>query len=167
MELRNALYDIGVNSHVMSEATPTEGISHSICSIADANFKRRVVACLGFDSKSFNHIDSENSVRYCGIGQNGLVLQPEGTVLTCPALAAFPVGNIHQQSLASIWCSSPELLEIRNKTLSDFPFCSICTESAKCGGGCRAKAYHYYGSLWYPDPISCIQHGVELRIKST
>lgn len=98
--------------------------------------------------------------RYCGIGRSGLVLQPNGDAITCPALPNHIVGNVNFNTLKEIWLNSVLLNEIREKNLNDFKFCSKCMVKADCGGSCRAKAYHYSGDIWGRDPIACIQYGM-------
>lgn len=42
--------------------------------------------------------------------------------------------------------------------------CRACSELARCGGGCRARAKYYHGDINAPDPYCCAFHARKLLI---
>ena len=145
--LLKSLNKAGIKSHIISEATPVNGKPHSLKHIQDSKFKKEIINCLGGRTCQSINADKNVDPRFCSIGSAGLVITPDGKVITCPALMEFPVGDIRYQKLKDIWCLSKRLSEIREKTLSEFTYCKECPARFDCGGGCRAKAYHYHGDL--------------------
>lgn len=139
------------------------GKPHSLDNIRDENFQENILSCLGVRTYNLSDQNDKVDTRSCGIGRSGLVIQTDGKLVTCPALMDFVVGDVNHQDLKDIWCFSQALQNIRQKKLSEFTVCGQCPARYSCGGGCRAKAYHYYGDLWYNDPISCIQYGVSFN----
>lgn len=53
--------------------------------------------------------------KHCGAGSSGLTVDPYGNVYPCVQWRR-PLGNLHHQSLSSIWTTSPELTKIRELT---------------------------------------------------
>ena len=62
------------------------------------------------------------------------------------------IGNIRKQSLKDIWKNHPLLKKMRDR--DRFRGCGKCEYRYICGG-CRARAYGYYGDVAGPDP-GCI-----------
>uniref|UniRef100_A0A7C4BE83 Radical SAM protein n=1 Tax=Ignisphaera aggregans TaxID=334771 RepID=A0A7C4BE83_9CREN len=88
----------------------------------------------------------------CGAGRIYAAILPDGTVTPCVFLP-IPVGNIREKPFEEIWSKSLLLNAFRNKenlkgSCSKCPFRNIC-------GGCRARAYSYFGDPLEADP-SCI-----------
>lgn len=160
-ELKNRLKELGITKHFISEATPAGNCSNLKDEITKKAFQKKIIACLG-DIKPFKESIKLNDGgnRFCGIGRSGLVILPNGEVITCPALSSLNVGNVNFESLEEIWVNSESLKMIREKELNEFKHCRECNVRSDCGGACRAKAYHYEGDLWGRDPIACIQYGV-------
>lgn len=86
----------------------------------------------------------------CGAGRLYCALEPNGDVEPC-VFIPIKIGNIRERSLREIWNNSEVLDEIRNR--DGFEGCSDCDYKYICGG-CRARAYAYFGDLKGPDP-SC------------
>ena len=61
------------------------------------------------------------------------------------------IGNLREKNILEIWRDSPLLAEIRDR--DSFESCGSCEHKYICGG-CRARAYGYFGDLRAPDP-SC------------
>jgi len=86
----------------------------------------------------------------CGAGTLYCALEPNGDVEPC-VFIPITIGNIKDQPLGWIWRNSEVLEKIRNR--DEFEGCGDCEYKYICGG-CRARAYAYYGDLQGPDP-SC------------
>ena len=85
----------------------------------------------------------------CGCGRVYCAIQPNGVVTPC-VFMPVPVGDLRQQSLAEIWELSSVLQELRNREDLE-PHCGVCSYRTVCGG-CRARAYAYFGDYKAPDP---------------
>jgi radical SAM protein with 4Fe4S-binding SPASM domain len=93
----------------------------------------------------------------CGAGFTFCCVLWNGDVVPCLLTRDMIFGNIRDQPLSEIWGSSPSLKAFRsafedpqNDALTP---CNSCRYKDFCGKGCRAQAYHTYGSFTYPDPI--------------
>lgn len=86
----------------------------------------------------------------CGAGRLYCGLEPNGDVEPC-VFIPITIGNLKNQSLKEIWGNSEVLKKIRDR--DSFKGCEDCEYKYICGG-CRARAYGYYGDLQAPDP-SC------------
>jgi len=65
------------------------------------------------------------------------------------------VGNVREQPFMDIWHTSPVLAELRDRErLAEG--CGSCENRYICGG-CRARAWAYFGDLTAPDP-GCIHN---------
>ena len=72
----------------------------------------------------------------CGIGQ------------TVPELR---MGNIHRDSVSSVWSNSPILKDLRQSLPSKLKgICHDCIFKFQCLGGCRANAYALAGDFYAP-----------------
>jgi radical SAM protein with 4Fe4S-binding SPASM domain len=60
------------------------------------------------------------------------------------------IGNIREKSLMEIWTRNPVLLKLRNRE-NIRGWCGLCSIRDICGG-CRARAYTYFGDLFGSDP---------------
>jgi len=92
----------------------------------------------------------------CYMAWCGCHITAEGGVSACPELP--PVANIATDSLKAILSKYPfnALREIENKI--DEP-CYSCRFLHKCLGGCRAKAFYKYESLFAQDPLCPLSSG--------
>lgn len=85
----------------------------------------------------------------CGAGRLYIALEPNGDVKPCVFIPII-VGNLRRQSLKEIWLNSPILKKIREREKFK-EGCKGCLYRDVCGG-CRARAYGYFGDLQGPDP---------------
>ncbi len=90
----------------------------------------------------------------CGAGRFYFAIKPNGDIQPC---VFFPVrlGNIKTSDLEEMWRTNKILLELRDKDLLKGS-CGICQFRHNCGG-CRARAYAYFGDHLAPDP-GCINN---------
>lgn len=90
----------------------------------------------------------------CGVGRAYCAIQPNGIVTPCVYMPIV-VGNLKKQSFKEIWTTSPVLEELRSR--EDLKgHCGVCEYRSACGG-CRARAYAYFGDYKAPDP-GCINN---------
>ncbi len=85
----------------------------------------------------------------CGCGRLYWALQPNGDLTPC---VFFPItlGNIRRDSFLDVWLNSPVLEKARNRE-EYAEKCKSCSSRSICGG-CRARAYAYYGDVAEADP---------------
>ena len=90
----------------------------------------------------------------CGVGRAYCAIQPDGIVTPCVYMPIV-VGDLKKQSFKEIWTTSKVLEELRSREdLKEH--CGICEYRSACGG-CRARAYAYFGDYKAPDP-GCINN---------
>lgn len=90
----------------------------------------------------------------CGAGRAYCSIQPDGIVTPCVYMP-MPVGDLKKQSFKEIWTTSPVLEELRSR--EDLKgHCGVCEYRSACGG-CRARAYAYFGDYKAPDP-GCVNN---------
>lgn len=89
----------------------------------------------------------------CGCGRLYAALEPNGDVFSCVFLPV-KIGNIRDEKLRDIWDKSEVLKKLRDR--NSFKGCGTCPSRYICGG-CRARAYGYFGDLQGPDP-GCINN---------
>ena len=87
----------------------------------------------------------------CGAGRLYTALEPNGDIYPC-VFIPIKIGNIRQERLKNVWKKSPILKKLRDR--ESFKGCGSCKYRNICGG-CRARAYGYFGDLQGPDP-GCI-----------
>ena len=96
----------------------------------------------------------------CGAGRLYCAIQPNGLVTPC-VFMPIVVGDLRKRSLREIWLNSKVMNDLRDREKLEGR-CSHCEYKYICGG-CRARAYAYYGDYLAPDP-GCIR---ELEEPST
>ena len=85
----------------------------------------------------------------CGAGRMYAGIEDTGDVTPCVFLP-IKVGNIRTRTFSQIWRESPVMNALRDRSnLSGY--CADCAFKSDCGG-CRARAYGYYGDINGPDP---------------
>jgi radical SAM protein with 4Fe4S-binding SPASM domain len=89
----------------------------------------------------------------CGAGRLYCGLEPNGDITPC-VFMPIKIGNIRKDRLRDIWHSSELLWKLRVR--EGLKSCGICEYRYVCGG-CRARAYGYYGDVQAPDP-GCIHN---------
>lgn len=85
----------------------------------------------------------------CGAGRLYASIEDNGDVGPCVFLP-IKVGNVRERKFKDIWENSPLLQELRNRDLYQ-ENCKSCIFRNPCGG-CRARAYGYFGNHLGPDP---------------
>ena len=90
----------------------------------------------------------------CGAGRSYFALEPDGTIYPCVFLP-LKIGNILTDDLEHLWKNNPHLRAMRNKDNLKGE-CGKCEFRYVCGG-CRARAYGYFGDYLAPDP-GCIKN---------
>ena len=90
----------------------------------------------------------------CGAGRFYCAIRPQGNIEPC---VFFPltVGNIKNDDFEELWSNNKIFKDLRNKDLLK-PNCGKCDYRYYCGG-CRARAYNYFGDYMAPDP-GCINN---------
>ncbi len=98
-----------------------------------------------------------NFIGGCGAGRFYLAMEPNGDIYPCvffPRDREVYLGNILRDDLSDIWESNEILWKLRNKDI--IKSCGACRFRHICGG-CRARAYNYFGDVLAPDP-GCIMN---------
>ena len=67
------------------------------------------------------------------------------------------LGNVIKDGFQNVWDNNEVLLILRDRDKSDYA-CFSCCYRYICGG-CRARAYAYYGDIKAPDPGCILQKG--------
>lgn len=89
----------------------------------------------------------------CNIGQNALVLGPDGMVYPCVQVRT-PVGNVRMQSLKTIWEDASAWGEWRGLTLDTLPVCRTCELVHVCVR-CHGLAWLEDGDVRAPATANC------------
>jgi radical SAM protein with 4Fe4S-binding SPASM domain len=98
----------------------------------------------------------------CGAGRIYAAILPDGTVTPCVFLP-IPVGSIRKKPFEEIWSKNSLLNALRNKENLK-GFCSKCPYRNICGG-CRARAYGYFGDPLEADPGCIFNYKAWKRLK--
>jgi len=85
----------------------------------------------------------------CGAGRIYCSIEYNGDVQPCVFLPV-KVGNVLKDGFLNIWHNSPLLMALRDRDRRDYA-CHDCPYKYVCGG-CRARAYAYFGDPLGPDP---------------
>lgn len=85
----------------------------------------------------------------CGAGRAYCAVQPDGVVTPC-VFMPIPCGNLLQEPFQQIWNQSPVMVQLRDRNRYQ-ENCGSCVYRRVCGG-CRARAYAYFGDYLGPDP---------------
>ncbi|MEM0482261.1 MAG: radical SAM protein [Nitrososphaerota archaeon] len=85
----------------------------------------------------------------CGAGRVYAALSPEGDVQPC-VFMPIKLGNLRRERFEDIWLHSPILNELRDRENLKGG-CGACRYKYVCGG-CRARAYGYFGDYLMHDP---------------
>lgn len=88
----------------------------------------------------------------CGAGRFYVAMNANGDITPC---VFFPLvlGNIMKDDPEQLWIHLRELRELRDRACLS-GHCGVCEYKYVCGG-CRARAYGYFGDYTRPDP-GCI-----------
>lgn len=85
----------------------------------------------------------------CSAGITVISIRPNGDVKPCD-LMPITIGNIRKQSFKDIWLRNDCLRRLRNRK-NIKGWCASCPFLINCGG-CRSRAYVYFGDLFESDP---------------
>ena len=99
----------------------------------------------------------------CGAGRFYMSMRPNGDLQPCVFLPV-KVGNILKDDFEELWLHNKVLNELRNKDL--IKECNTCPYRYHCGG-CRARAYGYFGDYLAPDPgCVLVKHSYEELVRA-
>lgn len=84
----------------------------------------------------------------CGAGRLYCGIRPNGDITPC-VFIPIVVGN-YRESFIKVWQENRVLEALRDRDSTNYG-CSKCEYRCICGG-CRARAYGYYGDLYEIDP---------------
>jgi len=90
----------------------------------------------------------------CGAGRLYCSIEPDGDVQPCVFLPVT-VGNVREKPFLDIWHGAQVLEGLRDRS-SLSGHCAVCENKLVCGG-CRARAWAYFGDVNAPDP-GCINN---------
>ncbi len=98
----------------------------------------------------------------CGAGRIYCAIESNGDVLPC-VFMPIKVGNIREKPFLEIWRTSQVLRDLRDRSRLK-GYCGECEYRYVCGG-CRARAYGYFGDYDMPDPgcINNIEYWKQLK----
>ncbi|MGP3667052.1 MAG: radical SAM protein [Candidatus Bathyarchaeota archaeon] len=99
-------------------------------------------------------VDLSEFIGGCGAGRFYCAIEHDGSITPC---VFFPlkVGEILKDNFEEIWEKNKVFQELRNREVLK-PNCGVCKFKYVCGG-CRARAYGYFGDYLAPDP-GCIRN---------
>ncbi|HTY91577.1 MAG TPA: radical SAM protein [Methanocella sp.] len=90
----------------------------------------------------------------CAAGRFYCCVRPNGDINPC-VFIPIKVGNVRENKLLDTWHNSPVLDTLRDRDQVK-GHCATCENKYICGG-CRARAYAYFGDLTAADP-GCINN---------
>lgn len=106
---------------------------------------------------------SETSTdKHCGAGSGGLAVDPYGNVYPCVQWRRR-VGNLHEQSIRSIWNGSPDLIEIRRLTVAVKQHIGGYGDAGRSIGFCPGLAVQQAGSPLHLYPAARLRLELHAR----
>lgn len=94
----------------------------------------------------------------CGAGRLYCGIEPNGDITPC-VFIPIVVGNV-KDGFLKVWQQSEVLEMLRDRDSAEYA-CSDCNYKYICGG-CRARAYGYYGNLLAHDPGCHIKDEIKI-----
>ncbi|RLG01440.1 hypothetical protein DRN58_01775 [Thermococci archaeon] len=110
---------------------------------------------LGIDGLLDTVFDVEelNGREMCSAGRSTCAVSPKGDIYPCQLFMDFSemcAGNIKVQSIIEIWENSLIFEKFRKLSAKNIKKCASCECLTSCAGGCRARAYAQFKSLYAP-----------------
>ncbi|MGA1790289.1 MAG: radical SAM protein [bacterium] len=99
-----------------------------------------------------------NRISSCGGSIKECSIRPDGEVIPCDRLWDYPVGNVREATLQSIWLDSDGFRHFRRRytrTMDSFNECKGCRYITMCKGGCPAIPFNMGKGIEGWDPESC------------
>ncbi len=137
-----------------------QGSNISLLSTAP-QFARIALQCEGsIIPTHFYNVETGNRLRElaefiggCGAGRFYFAIRANGDIQPC---VFFPlkVGNVREDDLEDLWLHNHVFEDLRDKNIIEG--CGSCIYRYVCGG-CRARAYNYFGDYLKPDP-GCVRN---------
>lgn len=92
----------------------------------------------------------------CGAGRFYISMRANGDIQPCVffPLKIANIRDLNDRDLGKLWLHNPIFEDLRNKDIIES--CGTCGYRYFCGG-CRARAYNYFGDYLKPDP-GCINN---------
>ncbi len=91
----------------------------------------------------------------CLAGTGYCIISPGGEVQPC-AYLNIPVGSVRETPFSRIWEDNPVFKRLRTEAYTGA--CGACDYRGICGG-CRARAYYYYGDYMAEEPWCLYRKG--------
>ncbi len=85
----------------------------------------------------------------CGAGRIYCSIEHNGDIQPC-VFMPIKVGNVLKDGFVNVWKNSDVFNALRDRDAKNYA-CHSCAFRYVCGG-CRARAYAYYGDILAPDP---------------
>jgi len=92
----------------------------------------------------------------CGAGTSLLSFTPQGDIYPCDDfrhINEFKIGNIWDGDLLNILEKSPVIASFSKRVVDNISKCRECEWKWICCGGCAARAFWTYNTLWKEDPL--------------
>ena len=117
-----------------------------------------------FNKNYINYFTYNQEDKACNLESNIYVIDCNGDIYPCVFLP-IKIGNIRGDDLSDLWRNSMLLKRLRNR--DSFQGCGTCEHKHICGG-CRARAYGYFGDVQGPDPgcVVNLKYWEQLRKKA-
>jgi len=93
---------------------------------------------------------SGDNIYRCVAGETLITIMPNGDLYPCRRMPV-KVGNVFENSLASIYFESPFLRKLRDKNTTSLG-CEKCEHNKSCRGGLKCLSYATYGNAYKKDP---------------
>ena len=91
----------------------------------------------------------------CGIGEDGIYIKADGTVLPCRGChIKMSAGNV-RDGLVELWNNNETLEMVRKMKTEDDSVCAECQYLSVCDG-CIADAFIFEGSFRFYNPYTCV-----------
>ena len=86
----------------------------------------------------------------CGVARAYMAVQPNGDMIPCVYMPEIVLGNVKKDRILDLWHNHPFMKDLRDRS-TYWGNCAVCDFKEVCGG-CRARAFHYFGDPKGPDP---------------